>query len=70
MPELQTPPTLKLAVVPATTEVSAGCGVMVSTGAPGVTVSTAPWLVALPATLLTMARKLVPLSVSTAAATA
>ena len=64
VPELQVPPTVNVAVAPAATLRLAGCGVIVRTGALVATVSVAALLVALPATLLTTARKAAPLSAS------
>ena len=68
MPLLHVPPTVNDATAPATTDVLAGCGVMVSTGAALVTLSVAALLVALPIALLTTARNSAPLSASVVSA--
>ena len=68
VPALQVAATLKLADVPATTVVAAGCDVIVNTGTLITTVSVAALLVTLPAALLTTARNAAPLSASTVAA--
>ena len=67
VPELQVAATVNVACVPATTLVLAGCCVIVNTGTAAVTVRVAALLVAVPAMLVTTARKVAPLSPSTAA---
>ena len=62
VPEEQVAATVNDACAPAATVRSAGCWVMVRTGAAALTVSVAVLLVALPATLLAIARKVAPLS--------
>lgn len=68
MPALQVAATRKLAGVPAATAVATACSVTVNTGTLMRTVSVAALLVAVPAALLTTARKVAPLSASTVAA--
>jgi len=69
-PLLQVAATLKLAETPAVTVASAGCWVIVSTRTAAATVNAALLLVALPARLLTTARKTAPVSVGAVAAMA
>jgi hypothetical protein len=64
VPEEQIAATVNDACAPAATVRFAGCWVMVSTGAAALTVKVALLLVALPATLLAIARKVAPLSAS------
>ena len=69
VPLLQVPPTVKVALEPAATDTSAGCGVIVRTGAAAVTVKVASLLLALPATLVATASNTAPLSVIAVVAT-